>query len=58
MKKYFTCNKCRYTFCEEEGCVQCADCGKYDIRPATEDEIAQYLKYREEFKNYNPNKKN
>lgn len=44
-------------FYEEEGCAQCADCGKYDIRPATEDEIAQYIKYREEFKNDNPNKK-
>lgn len=48
--KYFTCNKCRYTFCAEDECARCADCGKKDIRPATEDEIEEYQKFREEFK--------
>lgn len=48
--KYYTCNKCRYTLCSEEECERCADCGKKDIRPATEEEINQYLKFREEFK--------
>lgn len=48
--KYYTCNKCKYTFCTDKKCDRCADCGKKDIRPATEDEINQYLKFREEFK--------
>lgn len=48
--KYYTCNKCKYTFCADKECERCADCGKKDIRPATEDEINQYLKFREEFK--------
>lgn len=48
--KYFTCKKCRYTFCMNVECEQCPDCGKKDVRPATESEIQEYLKFREEFK--------
>ena len=53
MEKYYTCNKCKYTFCAEEGCEQCPDCGKHDVRPATEQEIADFKKHREEFKDNN-----
>ena len=48
--KYFACKKCRYTFCAEDECERCVDCGKKDIRPATEAEIKEYQKFREEFK--------
>lgn len=53
MEKYYTCNKCKYTFCAEEGCEQCPDRGKHDVRPATEQEIADFKKHREEFKDNN-----
>lgn len=52
---YFTCNICRYTFCTEEECERCPDCGKNDLRLATEEEIAQYQKFREEFKDNKSN---
>lgn len=48
--KYFTCKKCRYTFCTDVECERCPDCGKKDIRPATDGVIQEYLKFREEFK--------
>ena len=48
--KYFTCNKCKYTFCTEEESERCPDCRKKDIRFASKEEIEQYLKFREEFK--------
>lgn len=48
--KYFTCKKCRYTFCTDVECERCPDCGKKDIRSATDGEIQEYFKFREEFK--------
>ena len=50
MDRYYSCNRCGYTFCAESEQESCIDCGKKDIRPAKKEEIEQYLKYREEFK--------
>ena len=52
----FTCNACKYTFPEnllhpdemEDELYRCPDCGKFAVRPATEDEIAWYQRAQEE----------
>lgn len=52
----FTCNACKYTFPEsllhpdemENELYRCPDCGKFAVRPATEDEIAWYQRAQEE----------
>ena len=45
----FTCDDCFYTFAEKENCVQCPDCGKKNIRQATEKEVLEYYRNRTEF---------
>ena len=45
----YTCEKCLYTFLEDEGCSQCPDCGKKSIRAATEKEELEYYRNRKEF---------
>ena len=45
----YTCEKCLYTFLEDEGCTQCPDCGKKSIRAATEKEELEYYRNRKEF---------
>ncbi|WP_312158802.1 hypothetical protein [Oscillibacter sp.] len=45
----YTCQRCRFTF-ERTGAVEtCPDCGKDSIRPATDEEIADFKKYAKEF---------
>ena len=52
----FTCKACKYTFPEsllhpdemENELYRCPDCGKFAVRPATEDEIAWYQRAQEE----------
>ena len=52
----FTCKACKYTFPEsllhpdemESELYRCPDCGKFAVRPATEDEIAWYQRAQEE----------
>ena len=52
----FTCNACKYTFPEhllhhdemEDELYRCPDCGKFAVRPATEDEVAWYQRAQEE----------
>lgn len=38
----YACDACRYIFETEEKITQCPDCGKFEIRAATEDEISEY----------------
>ena len=45
----YTCEKCLYTFLEDEGCTQCPDCEKKTIRIATEKEELEYYRNRKEF---------
>ena len=45
----YTCEKCLYTFLDDEGCTQCPDCGKKAIRIATEKEELEYYRNRKEF---------
>ena len=45
----FTCDDCYYTFIEKEDCGQCPDCGKKNIRRATEKEELEYYRNRAEF---------
>lgn len=40
--RIYTCNACQYTFADTGNPEQCPDCGKTDIRPATEGEIKEY----------------
>lgn len=47
---FYTCKKCLYTFEAKYKPEQCPDCGKREVREATEKEIAEYKKNIEEFK--------
>ena len=38
----YTCKACRYTFEGEENITQCPDCGKFAVRIATQEEVAEY----------------
>ena len=41
-KMIYTCKSCLYTFMEQDGCGQCPDCGKKNVRQATEKEELEY----------------
>lgn len=41
---YYTCENCFFTFCRSGDVEQCPDCGKYNLRPATEKEISDFQK--------------
>lgn len=43
-----TCTHCSYTFESDDLPEQCPDCGKYAVRPATEQETDDYLRVRAE----------
>ena len=45
----YTCEECLYTFMGQDGCEQCPDCGKKNIRQATEKEELEYYRNRAEF---------
>ena len=45
----YTCGECLYTFMEREECEQCPDCGKKNVRQATEKEELEYYRNRAEF---------
>lgn len=45
---YFTCGYCRYTFISDKNPERCPDCGKLEVRAATQDEITAYIHVREE----------
>lgn len=44
----YYCQHCRYTFSKDILTTQCPDCGKNMVRPATEDEVADYERMRKE----------
>ena len=50
---YLTCEACRYTFVSYKDLIQCPDCGKPQVRKATEKEIADYIRIRMEIEKEN-----
>lgn len=46
--KIFVCDHCKYVFESEEDVSQCPDCGKYEVRAATQSEIEEYEKRKED----------
>ena len=42
--KLYICKLCNYEFESEESVGQCPDCGKFQIRPASESETEAYSK--------------
>jgi rubrerythrin len=52
----YVCERCRFVF-ERTGVAEaCPDCGKPNIREASEEECAEYLKSRTEFARGNDGK--
>ena len=53
----YVCDTCRFIFKRVGEPEQCPDCGKYNIREANEEEIAEFLNRRpeEEFAARNDN---
>lgn len=47
-KSYFTCDTCRYTFVSDKEVERCPDCGKLQVRAATQDEVEAYIRVRKE----------
>ena len=45
----YHCKKCGFTFSRVGKVETCPDCGKPDIRPALEHEIAEFHSYQQEF---------
>lgn len=43
-----TCDKCRYTFSAQSLPERCPDCGAFAVRPATDEEIADYNRIQKE----------
>ena len=52
MEAIYTCDACRYIFEATDGCNQCPDCGKRQVRPANEDERKEYLERKENPENW------
>lgn len=48
MKNIFACDFCHYLFGDEAQPEQCPDCGKYKVRPATDQEIEEFVKRKSE----------
>ena len=46
----YHCNKCHFTFKREGEVDSCPDCGKPDIRLATDEEIEEFNRYLKEHK--------
>lgn len=47
-KRYFTCTSCCYTFKSGLKPERCPDCGKLQVRAATQDEVEAYIRVRKE----------
>lgn len=43
----YTCDACLYTFRSDHKPPACPDCGKHEVRAATENEKAQFLKIQQ-----------
>ena len=48
MKNIFACDFCHYLFEDEVQSEQCPDCGKYKVRPATPQEIEEFIERKAE----------
>lgn len=44
----YSCGECHFIFMSEDNTKQCPDCGKYKVRPATEDEKEEFKKRKSE----------
>ena len=45
----YACDACKYLFASnEENVTGCPDCGKHQVRPATQEEIKEYDKRKKE----------
>ena len=44
----YTCEKCKFLFEAEIEVTQCPDCGKFEVRPASQQEINEYARYQAE----------
>lgn len=53
MVEIFTCDNCHYTFAAQQGCGQCPDCGKKQIRIATAQEQQEYLECQKSKESWN-----
>jgi len=49
-KVIYACDSCRFLFKRVGEVEQCPDCGKYNVRAANEEEIAEFLSRRPEDK--------
>lgn len=49
MSQIYICDSCHYLFEKADGTDRCPDCGKQNIRPANEQERAEYRQLRIEF---------
>ena len=45
----YACNKCRFLFESEKEPERCPDCGKFEIREATDEEIAEFEARQHEY---------
>jgi len=45
----YTCQRCKFTFKRTGKVETCPDCGSDSIRPATDEEIADFERYVKEF---------
>lgn len=46
--KIYVCDHCKYMFESEEDIKQCPDCGKFKVRSASQPEIEEYEKRKED----------
>ena len=46
---HFLCEDCHFLFWSDVETEQCPDCGKTAVRPADEEEQAEYWSYQKEF---------
>lgn len=45
----YACDACKYLFAsDKDNLTGCPDCGKHQVRPATQKEIKEYEKQRKE----------
>lgn len=54
--RYYTCAACRYTFLTDNEAERCPDCGKLQVRAATQDEVEAYIRVRKEIAQEEENK--
>ena len=45
MRKLYHCTHCYYSFLSDQKTNQCIDCGKYNVREATNSEVWEWVRY-------------